>query len=59
MALQSATMIEAQVKAGHAQLFRTGIVLTLRAETIATLAELSDLADVPDHPRRQHPGKPR
>ena len=39
-ALQSATMIEAQVKAGHARLFRTGIVLTLRAPTIPALAEL-------------------
>ncbi len=40
MALQSATAIEAQVKAGHARLFRTGIVLTLRATTVAALATL-------------------
>lgn len=40
LALQSATMVEAQVKSGAARLFRTGIVLTLRAPTVAALAEL-------------------
>jgi hypothetical protein len=40
LALQSATLIEAQVKAGHARLFRTGVVLTLRAPTIPELAAL-------------------
>ena len=40
LALQSATAIEAQVKAGQARLFRTGIVLTLRAPTIPDLAKL-------------------